>query len=614
MNYKEVHPKETVSKIRTILHQNQIFVAEHSFGKNESYHSCRVKLCETDKMSLLNIGQNGKGMSFLYSLASGYAELMERLQNRVMGFEGIKYASKLFMQQNNYEDLNILLKRKDIAPLPFIFCPDEKLVEFNSSEDLIRNIKNFFPNSFSNATILNNGSNKFQTFFAPFYDVFTSEVVQLPIEIIKRCAGTTGMCAGNSLEEAVLQGIFEIFERYVLQLMYTQNIVFPQIDPESFSQTDILKKLNRLEDETGVQYTIIDCSTSLNLPAIGLYLYDKNNDCYAFRVGAELDYEVALERCYTEIFQGYSNDSSAFVKINNNNSQRDAGNEFLKMVEYGNGSFSTSFISQTDIRIIEIRPDGLCSNSARLKYVLQHIYDLNYSVYIRDVSYLGFPSYHIYIPGLSDVKNQLLDISNSILYHSNSEVFFSVNPLYRLNSITEEEIRIVLSRILNSTNDTIALFPYNVAENNFVNRNFLLTCLYYKISDWEQSYHHFELFIEEFIDSNEEIPTYYLCVKDYIKAQKDKLNITDISNRLVANFDKEIVAEVIHDLEDPNNIFNNFGTSQCFNCSTCRIRDYCLFGDILKHESKMQQKYMSNIINQSLLKDKISLGIAPAID
>ena len=495
MNYKEVNPKETVSKIRTILQQNDIFVAEHSFGNNESYHSCRIKLCETDKMNLLNIGQNGKGMSFLYSLASGYAEFMERLQNRVMGFEGVKYASILFMQQNHFEDLDFLLKEENITPLPFIFCPDEKLVEFNSSEDFICTIKKFFPNSFSNVSILNNDSNKYKTFFAPFYDVFSSEVIQLPIEIIKRCAGTTGMCAGNGLEEALLQGIFEIFERYVLQLMYTQNIVFPQINPESFSQTPIIKKLNRLVEEMGIQYTIIDCSTSLNLPVIGLYLFDKINNCYAFRLGAELDYEVALERCYTEIFQGYSNDSSAFVKINNG-SLRDAGSEFLKMVEYGNGSISTDIISQTDIRTIEIRSDGLCSNKARLEYVLRHIHDLNYNIYIRDVSYLGFPTYHIYIPGLSDVDNMLIDLSNSILYHSNSKNFFSVNPLYRLNSITEVEIRITICRILNSTTDTIALFPYNVAENNFLNKHFLLTCLYYKIREWEQAYLHFQLFMQ----------------------------------------------------------------------------------------------------------------------
>ena len=113
----------------------------------------------------------------------------------------------------------------------------------------------------------------------------------------------------------------------------------------------------------------------------------------------------------------------------------------------------------------------------------------------------------------------------------------------------------MISRILNSTNDTIALFPYNVAENNIVNKHFLLTCLYYKIREWEQSYLHFELFIEEFIISNEEIPVYYLCVKDFIKDKKDNVLITDIRNRLVAKYDREIVDEVINDLSDSDNIF-----------------------------------------------------------
>lgn len=42
----------------------------------------------------LDIGTNGKGGSYQYALASGYAEFMERLQNGIL-FRGYKNATRL---------------------------------------------------------------------------------------------------------------------------------------------------------------------------------------------------------------------------------------------------------------------------------------------------------------------------------------------------------------------------------------------------------------------------------------------------------------------------------------------------------------------------------------
>lgn len=48
----------------------------------------------------------------------------------------------------------------------------------------------------------------------PFYDVLSSKIQYLPLNYICWKNHTTGLCAGNTKEEAIVQGLSEIFERY----------------------------------------------------------------------------------------------------------------------------------------------------------------------------------------------------------------------------------------------------------------------------------------------------------------------------------------------------------------------------------------------------------------
>ena len=58
-------------------------VEHHHCHRAAQVHSCRLRLGD-EALVDLDIGVNGKGMSARYALASGYAELMERLQNQVL--------------------------------------------------------------------------------------------------------------------------------------------------------------------------------------------------------------------------------------------------------------------------------------------------------------------------------------------------------------------------------------------------------------------------------------------------------------------------------------------------------------------------------------------------
>ena len=79
--YKEVPPEETVKKIKSILKEMKIDV-EEVWDKKSSVgtYSLRVRIKGTD------MGQNGKGMTKEFAMASAYAEFLERFQNGVFRF------------------------------------------------------------------------------------------------------------------------------------------------------------------------------------------------------------------------------------------------------------------------------------------------------------------------------------------------------------------------------------------------------------------------------------------------------------------------------------------------------------------------------------------------
>ena len=115
MNYsikKDAKPNETIQKIKSILNKYKIDIKVRFSAKGNFFCSTRHTISHSD------IGTNGKGTSEINALASGYAELMERLQTQWL-FE--------------YRNEN------------FIFHADEKLVPLCNYTDAI--IQNDFKNS-----------------------------------------------------------------------------------------------------------------------------------------------------------------------------------------------------------------------------------------------------------------------------------------------------------------------------------------------------------------------------------------------------------------------------------------------------------------------------------
>ncbi|MCQ2271511.1 MAG: YcaO-like family protein [Bacteroidales bacterium] len=92
--YKKCAPEETIRRIREILYNCGIYIMELNDTQDGFYHS-HLHIAN-DNLLPFEITTNGKGMTPAYSLASGYAEMMERLQNNLK-FDGQKFVTKQFL-------------------------------------------------------------------------------------------------------------------------------------------------------------------------------------------------------------------------------------------------------------------------------------------------------------------------------------------------------------------------------------------------------------------------------------------------------------------------------------------------------------------------------------
>ena len=100
--YKAATPEQTVDRIKCIIAHHCLPVEEQLLGDGDMFCSCRISLANGGDTS---IGTNGKGMRMDYALASGYAEFMERLQNRVLVYPNpanIGQRCRFFCDERDY--------------------------------------------------------------------------------------------------------------------------------------------------------------------------------------------------------------------------------------------------------------------------------------------------------------------------------------------------------------------------------------------------------------------------------------------------------------------------------------------------------------------------------
>lgn len=424
--YKAKEPYETVAWIRNILAERDIFLSESTrFTEEADVVSCRIWLSD-DELNIADFGTNGKGMNARYALASAYGEFMERLQNLQLFGD---YA------ENAYHN----------GLTQFMAAPDEVMMDAAESlkqgGEVLTELMRLGEEKKAELASETDGS---RMPAVPYHDVFNERDVLLPNKTVKMVTGSNGMAAGNTYKEAVIQGLSEIYERAAVMQAYRDNPKIMQLHPESFKEYSIYDKLEKLR-MYGYSYKILDLSMGKDYPVIGLRVEIQGN--VAFKAGADPCPVTALERCLTEMFQGdpaeinrnfHRNCCAPFPGADERTRRMISDAEIAYHVD-GSGQIAQCLFYPSDEYNENFAGTDAESEESDYDYMVALTRRLGYGLYIRDCSFLGFPSYHIVVPELSNYD---------LVYDQGDEIFrWSFEPTRFRKDICTQKVADIINSV-----------------------------------------------------------------------------------------------------------------------------------------------------------------------
>ena len=336
---------------------------------------------------------NGKGVSKKAALASALGEYFERLSTNYFWTDfylGQDIANGDFVHYPNEKWFPI----EDEALLPQGILDDRLFEHFDPNQELTPEL----------LVDLQSGNYERGIVALPYVRQSDQQTVYIPQSIISNLYVSNGMSAGNSQFEARVQGLSEVFERYVKNKIIAEAISLPLIPQDVMARyPSIQAAIDKLEQE-GFPILAYDASLGGKYPVICVILLNPTNGTCFASFGAHPKFQVALERTVTELLQGRSlKDLDVFSPPSFNNDD---------VAEHAN--LETHFIDSSGLiswDLFKDTPDypfvdwNFSGKDTHEEYDnLMAIFRAEKKdVYIMDYNHLGVYACRIIVPGMSDI-------------------------------------------------------------------------------------------------------------------------------------------------------------------------------------------------------------------
>ncbi|WP_079433971.1 OsmC domain/YcaO domain-containing protein [Zoogloea sp. LCSB751] len=400
---------------------------------------------------------NGKGATKESALASALGEYIERL--------------------NCNHFYNDQFWGEDIANAAFVHYPDERWFKPGPKDALPAEILDEYCLEIYNPDGELRGSHLYDTNSGniqrgicslPYVRQSDGQVVYFPSNLIDNLFLSNGMSAGNTLAEAQVQCLSEIFERAVKREILEGEIALPDVPHEVLAQyPGILAGIEELEKQ-GFPVLVKDASLGGEFPVMCVTLMNPRTGGVFASFGAHPSLEVALERSLTELLQGRSfeglNDlprptfeSNAVTEPNN----------FVEHFIDSSGVVSWRFFSaKADYEFVEWDFSGHGENSnideaATLFGILE---EMGKEVYMAVYDQLGATACRILVPDYSEVY----PVEDLIWDNTNKALLFR-DDILNLHRLDDARLEALLERLedseLDDYTDIITLIGIEFDEN-----------------------------------------------------------------------------------------------------------------------------------------------------
>jgi ribosomal protein S12 methylthiotransferase accessory factor len=375
---------------------------------------------------------NGKGTTKKSCLASALGEYFERLSC-------------------NYFFADFYLGQ-DFSTADFVHYPDERWFQSEGNNDVL-------PDGLLDDTLwdyydpdkelttskifdTNSGTGERGICACPYQRQRDGKDIWFPINIIGNSYVSNGMSAGNTKNEARVQSLSEVFERYIKNKIIAEGICLPEIPKEVLQRfPQIVEAIEKLQQH-GYHLRIADASLGGRYPVMSVTLINPKNATVFASFGAHPSFEVALERTVTELLQGRDLDQldgfqSPSFDIDEVADHHNLETHFID----SSGLISYDFFKdKPDFAFSDWDHDATTSDE--FSYLRDIIHELGFDIYIADYEHLNVYSCRIIVPGMSDIYPV-----DDLVWNNNNEGALFREEILSLKNLDSEQWQAILNRL-----------------------------------------------------------------------------------------------------------------------------------------------------------------------
>ncbi|RLZ09629.1 OsmC domain/YcaO domain-containing protein [Acinetobacter sp. 2JN-4] len=378
---------------------------------------------------------NGKGSTKESALASALGEFIERLN------------CNFFYNDQFWGE--------EIANAEFVHYPDEKWFKPGPNGELPKEILDEYclevynPDDELLGTHLydtNSGNIERGICSLPFVRQSDGETVYFPSNLIENLYLSNGMSAGNTLEEAQVQCLSEIFERAVKREILEGEITLPDVPEDVLAKyPSIVAGIQGLEEQ-GFPVLVKDASLGGQFPVMCVTLMNPRTGGVFASFGAHPSFEVALERSLTELLQGRS-----FEGLNDlpqPTFQSEAVTEPNNFVEHfidSSGLVSWRFFSaKSDYDFVEwdFTNDGKNSNADEAAELFGILEEMGKEAYMAVYEHLGATACRILVPDYSEIY-----LVEDLVWDNTNKALLFREDILNLHRLDDEQLEALLERL-----------------------------------------------------------------------------------------------------------------------------------------------------------------------
>ena len=378
---------------------------------------------------------NGKGATKESALASALGEFIERLNCNFFyndQFWGEEIANAEFVHYPN---------EKWFKPGPNGELPkeilDEYCLEIYDPEDELLGTHLYDTNS---------GNTERGICSLPFVRQSDGETVYFPSNLIENLYLSNGMSAGNTLAEAQVQCLSEIFERAVKREIIQEEMSLPDVPQEILAKYPSNVAGIQALEEQGFPVLVKDASLGGQFPVMCVTLMNPRTGGVFASFGAHPNFKVALERSLTELLQGRS-----FEGLNDlpqptfsTNAVTEPNNYVEHFID-SSGVVSWRFFSaQADHEFVEwdFTNNGQYSNVEEAEALFAILEEMGKESYMAIYEHLGAIACRILVPDYSEVY-----LVEDLIWDNTNKALLYREDILNLHRLDDEQLEALVERL-----------------------------------------------------------------------------------------------------------------------------------------------------------------------